>query len=179
MNILWFRQISKKDVSLVGGKNASLGEMYSKLGRKISIPDAFCLTSHAYWYFLKSNKIDKELRKLFKGFNASNIRSLQKTGKQARSLILNGVFPKDLKKDILRNYRKLCTKYSENSVAVRSSATAEDMADASFAGQMETFLNVNNEKDVLLCVKKCMASLFTDRAIAYREEKGFKHWQDN
>ncbi|MCK4781302.1 phosphoenolpyruvate synthase [Candidatus Parcubacteria bacterium] len=176
--ILWYKEISKKDVSLVGGKNASLGEMFSKLSKKdIRIPDGFVLTSQAYWYFLKQNKIDKKLKQIFKTFNPESIRSLQKTGEKARNLILKKEFPEDLEKEIIENYKKLSKQYKEKniSVAARSSATAEDLPSASFAGQHETELNVSGEKNLLKAIKKCMASLFTDRAIAYREEKGFEH----
>ncbi|MCD6500463.1 phosphoenolpyruvate synthase [bacterium] len=176
--ILWFREISSKDISLVGGKNASLGEMFSKLTKKgINVPDGFSLTSKAYWYFLKENKIDRKLKGIFKKFNLKSLKSLQEAGRVARNLILKADFPEDLKKAIIKNYKKLSRKYGENftDVAVRSSATAEDMKTASFAGQMETFLNIRGEEDLLKAIKKCMASLFTNRAIAYREEKGFSH----
>jgi pyruvate,water dikinase len=176
--ILWYKEVSKDDVALVGGKNASLGEMFSRLTKKgIRVPDGFVLTSHAYWYFLKENKIDKKLKEIFKKFNPKSIKSLKETGKAARQLILKAELPKDLKKEILKNYQKLSQKYNEKNtdVAVRSSATAEDMKDASFAGQMETYLNVSGKENLLKAAKKCIASLFTDRAIAYREEKGFIH----
>lgn len=173
--ILWFKEISIEDVPLVGGKNASLGEMFSKLTKKrINIPDGFALTATAYWHYLKENKIDEKLKELFGKYEKNNIKSLQKTGKQARSLILRTKFPQDLEKEIIRAYRILGKKYGQNpDVAVRSSATAEDLPSASFAGQHETFLNVRREKKLLTAVKKCFASLFNDRAIAYREEKGF------
>ena len=175
---LWLKDISKKDTPLVGGKNSSLGEMFSRLSKKgINIPDGFALTSKAYWYFLKENKIDKKLKDIFKKFNPKSLNSLKETGKSAREAILKSKFPKDLKEKVLKNYKKLSRKYSqeETDVAVRSSATAEDLKTASFAGQMETFLNVRGEKELLKAVKKCIASLFTDRAISYREEKGFNH----
>jgi len=177
-HILWFKQINSKDVALVGGKNASLGEMVGALTKEgINIPDGFALTSKAFWYFLKENKIDKELKNIFQKFNPKSLDSLIKTGKASRTLILKTELPDDLKKKIIRSYRKLCKKYKENNVdvAVRSSATAEDLATASFAGQMETFLNVKGEEQLLGSVKKCIASLFTDRSISYREEKGFDH----
>ena len=176
--ILWFKEITSKDVPLVGGKNASLGEMYTKLTEKgVNIPNGFALTSKAYWYFLRVNKIDKEIKKIFKKFKPESIKSLEETGGKARNLVLKAELPKDLKKEIIRNYRKLFQKYREKDVdvAVRSSATAEDLPSASFAGCHETYLNVNGEKELLRAVKKCIASLFTNRAIAYREEKGFNH----
>ena len=173
--ILWFNQISSKDVPLVGGKNASLGEMFSKLTKKgINVPDGFAISASAYWYFLKKNKILPKLKKIFGKLDVRNIKSLQETGKWARNLILNSEFPEDLKKEIIRNYRKLGKKYGENpDVAVRSSATAEDLPSASFAGAHETYLNVKGEEELLKAVKKCITSLFNDRAISYRDEKGF------
>jgi pyruvate,water dikinase len=176
--VLWFNEISKKDTPLVGGKNASLGEMYSNLTKKgINIPNGFALTSRAYRYFLKENGIDEGLKKVFKKFNPKSLESLKKTGKAAREMIIKSDFPKDLKDELLKNYRKLSANYHEKQtdVAVRSSATAEDLKTASFAGQMETFLNVKGEKELLKTIKNCLASLFTDRAISYREEKGFEH----
>lgn len=176
--ILWYKDISKKDSPLVGGKNASLGEMFSQLTKKgINIPDGFALTSKAYWYFLKENKIDKRLKEIFKKFNPKSLKSLKETGKASREVILKSKFPKDLRKEIIENYNKLSQKYGQKDtdVAIRSSATAEDLKTASFAGQMETYLNIRGEKELLKAVKKCIASLFTDRSISYREEKGFKH----
>ena len=176
--ILWLKQINSKDSSLVGGKNASLGEMVRNLSSQgINIPNGFVLTAKTFWYFLKKNKIDQELKDIFKDLNPESVKSIQKTGKRARDLILRADFPKDLKKKIIKSYKKLSKKYKEEntSVAVRSSATAEDLATASFAGQMETFLNVKEKEDLLKAIKKCMASLFTDRSISYREEKGFDH----
>jgi pyruvate,water dikinase len=175
---LWFNEISKEDVPLVGGKNASLGEMYSKLSQKgINIPNGFALTSNAFWYYLKFNKIDEKLKEIFENFDPKSINSLKETGKRARQLILKARFPLDLEKEIIENYKRLSKKYGQENVdvAVRSSATAEDLATASFAGQHETYINISGSKNLLLAVKKCFASLFTDRAIAYREEKGFEH----
>ncbi|MBU3918356.1 phosphoenolpyruvate synthase, partial [Patescibacteria group bacterium] len=176
--ILWFKNIKIEDVPFVGGKNASLGEMYRNLTAKdMNIPNGFALTSKAYFYFLKENGIDKELKALFKKFKPKSIDSLQETGKQARKLILDSEFPIELERKIRKNYKKLCTAYRTKDliVAVRSSATAEDLPTASFAGQQETYLNVSGEEEVLKASKKCIASLFTDRAIAYREGKGFDH----
>ncbi len=172
---LWFKNISYRDILLVGGKNASLGEMYSQLTKKgVNIPDGFAVTTKAYWRFLKVNKIDKTLKNIFRGFNVKNIKNLQVTGKKARSIILRAKFPKDLEKEIIKAYRNLEKKYGKNcEVAVRSSGVAEDMPEASFAGQFETFLNVKEENNLLEAVKKCFASSFNDRVIAYREEKGF------
>ena len=177
-NILWFKEISKEDIALVGGKNASLGEMYGKLTKKgVNIPDGFAITSKAYWKFLKENKIDKKLKEVFKNFNSRSLKSLRETGRKTRNLILKADFPEDLEKEILKAYQKLSKKYKgENiDVAVRSSATAEDLPTASFAGQFETFLNVTKEENLLRAIKKSIASLFNDRAIIYKEEKGFSH----
>jgi len=188
-HILWFKEINSKDVALVGGKNASLGEMVRNLSKQeVNIPDGFTLTAKAFWYFLEKNKIDKELKDIFQKFNPKSLNSLIKTGKASRTLILKTELPDDLKKKIIKSYRKLCKKYKQNNVdpvrsrtsngvdvAVRSSATAEDLATASFAGQHESYLNISGEENLLKAIKKCMASLFNDRAISYREEKGFDH----
>jgi len=116
-NILWLKEINLKDVPLVGGKNASLGEMYQELSKKgVNIPDGFALTTRAYWKFLKANKIDKKLKEIFKEFDSKSIKSLQEVGKKARDLILRGEFPKDLKGVILKTYRKLEKKYGKKEV---------------------------------------------------------------
>jgi pyruvate,water dikinase len=176
--ILWFEEISKEDVLLVGGKNASLGEMFSKLLKKgVKIPDGFAITAKAFRDYLKFNKSDEKLKEIFEKFKPNSIKSLKETGKAARQLILKGNFPPDLEREILKNYQKLSKIYSQKNidVAVRSSATAEDLLTASFAGQHESYINISGSKNLLLAVKNCFASLFTDRAIAYREEKGFNH----
>jgi len=173
--ILPFKEISSQDVPLVGGKNASLGEMLAQLTEKgINVPDGFALTTVAYWRYLKANGIDERLKEIFKNFNPKKIESLQKVGKAARTLILQGTVPPDLKEEIIKAYRELGQKYGPNpTVAVRTSGVAEDTATASFAGQFETYLNVTGEEKLLEAVKKSIASTFTDRAIAYREEKVF------
>ncbi|KPJ56938.1 phosphoenolpyruvate synthase [Parcubacteria bacterium DG_74_2] len=176
--IIWYKDISFKKLPLVGGKNASLGEMIRELSKKgIRIPDGFALTTKAYQYFLKENKIDRKLKKVFKKFNPKSIRSLQETGKKARNLILRSKFPPNLKKEIIETYKKLSKKYNQKNVdvAVRSSGVAEDAPTMSFAGQFETFLNTSGEKDLLKALKKCFASTFNDRVIAYREEKKVPH----
>jgi pyruvate,water dikinase len=176
--ILWFKEISKEDVPLVGGKNASLGEMFSKLSRKgVQVPNGFAITADAFRYYLSYNKIDEKLKEIFENFDPKSIKSLKETGEKSRNLILKGKFPPDLEKEILENYQKLSKFYGQKNVdvAVRSSATAEDLATASFAGQHESYINISGNENVLRAVKKCFASLFTDRAIAYREEKGFEH----
>ena len=171
-HILWFKDINFKDVPLVGGKNASLGEMYTSFSKKgINVPNGFALTTKAYWYILKENNLVDKLKQVFKGLDSKNMKSLQKTGKNARQLILNVKIPKDLEEEIIKAYGKL----GNVDVAVRSSGVGEDAADASFAGQFETFLNVKGKQELLKTVKKCLASTFNDRVIAYRDEKKVDH----
>ena len=195
--ILWFSEISKKDVVLVGGKNASLGEMFNHFAelktknekrkikkenlqstiynlQSINVPNGFALTSEAYWRFLEFNKLDEKLKKVFEKFNPKSIRSLQEAGKTARNLILKAEFPEYLKEEIFKAYKILSQKYGgkNTSVAVRSSGVAEDAPTMSFAGMFETFLNVSGEENLLKAIKKCLASSFGDRVISYREEKG-------
>lgn len=177
-NILWFKDISIGDVALVGGKNASLGEMYSNLTKKgINVPNGFAVTASAYWQFLRSANLEKKIKQEIKDLDVANIKELARTGKKVREMILKANFPKVLEKEIAQAYKKLSSfeKHKNIAVAVRSSATAEDLPDASFAGQQETFLNIKGEKDLLVAIKKCVASLFTNRAISYREAKGFDH----
>lgn len=173
---MFFSEINKGDVPIVGGKNASLGEMYSNLTSKgINIPNGFATTADAYRYFLDYNGIDKKIAKIFSEVDLNELEDVQKAGKLSRDLTMKGKFPEDLKKEIIEAYEKLCEEYGENTdVAVRSSATAEDLPDASFAGQHESYLNIKGNGDVLEAVKSCYASLFTDRAITYRRDKGFE-----
>lgn len=176
--VTWFKDISIKDIPLVGGKNASLGEMYSKLKTKgIVVPNGFAVTANAYWYFLRGHGLDKKIKQVLRDLDVADVRNLSQIGKKIRELILAAEFPADLQKEITGAYKKLSAelKLKNVSTAVRSSATAEDLPDASFAGQQETYLNVVGEKNLLEAVKKCVASLFTDRAISYRETKGFDH----
>ena len=178
--IKFFNQLTIKDVPQVGGKNASLGEMYRKLAKKgILIPNGFATTSKAYNYFLESAGAKKEIKKILKGLNTHNVADLMKRGAQVRKLILSISFPKDFEKEIIKAYKKLSNQYGTKKldVAIRSSATAEDLPDASFAGQQETYLNIRGEKQLLLAIKKCIASLFTNRAISYRADKGFDHFK--
>ena len=175
----FFDELGIKDVPEVGGKNASLGEMYSHLVKKgLRVPNGFATTASAYNYFLESTGLRKKIQKILKGLDTKNVKDLMKRGAEIRKLILASELPKDFSKAILEAYRKLSTTYKMKNVdvAVRSSATAEDLPDASFAGQQETYLNVLGEKDLLLAVKKCIASLFTDRAISYRVDKKFDHF---
>ena len=176
--VLWFKELGIKDVPLVGGKNASLGEMYQKLtSKKVRIPNGFAITAHAYHHFLDKAGIKDEIKKVLKGLNPQDIGDLQEKGLKARQTILNAHFPEDLNEVIIKSYRQMEKMYGKNcDTAIRSSATAEDLPDASFAGQQETFLNIRGDHDVLEACKKCFASLFTDRAIAYREEKNYDHF---
>ncbi len=172
-HILWFKEISSKDVGLVGGKNASLGEMFSRLTKKgVNVPNGFALTTNFYWEFLKANNLDKRLKEFFKKLNPKSIKSIQETGKKCREAIAREKFTDHLKQEVLKAYFKLSLKYGDNTdVAVRTSGVAEDRPSASFAGQFETYLNISGEKELLKAVKKSIISTFTDRAIAYREEK--------
>lgn len=177
-NVLLFSDIHIQDIPLVGGKTASLGEMYNKLTEKgIRVPNGFAITAHAYWEFLRGTGLDKKIKQEMKALDITDVRVLRRVGKAVRTLILQSDLPKNLEKDIGAAYTALTRERKEThtAVAVRSSATAEDLPDASFAGQQETYLNVRGEKELLLAVKKCIASLFTDRAISYRETKGFDH----
>jgi pyruvate,water dikinase len=176
--ILWFKELGIKDVPLVGGKNASLGEMYQKLTKKrVKIPNGFAVTAFAYHDFTEKAGIKDDIRRILKGLDPHDIRDLQEKGHKVRQTILNAEFPEELNKAIIDAYRKMERLYGKHcDTAVRSSATAEDLPDASFAGQQETFLNVRGDHELLEACKKCFASLFTDRAIAYREEKGYDHF---
>ena len=177
--IIFFDKLSVKDISLVGGKNASLGEMTCNLKKKgINVPEGFATTSVAYWDFLEKNHLKEKICFVLSDYKKKKI-SLQKAGEKIRFLFLKTSFSLQLEKEIKRGYKNLCRRYKAHNidVAVRSSATAEDLPEASFAGQQESFLNIRGEKALLLSCKKCYASLFTDRAISYREEKGFDHLQ--
>ncbi|MFH1181705.1 MAG: phosphoenolpyruvate synthase [Candidatus Woesearchaeota archaeon] len=178
--ILWFNQLGIKDVPIAGGKNASLGEMYRELSKNgVPIPNGFATTAHAYRLFIEKAGIKEEMRKALKGLNIHNYGELAAAGSRIRKLILNSEFPEQLNKEILKHYKKLSQQYNNENVdvAVRSSATAEDLPNASFAGQQETYLNVKGEKQLLRACKKCISSLFTNRAIAYRAEKHFDHFE--
>jgi pyruvate, water dikinase len=176
-SVLWFEDFGIADVPIVGGKNASLGEMIRHLIRKgIRIPNGFATTAQAYRRFLEFNGLDAKLRKLFTGLSVEDLNQLRQVGSQARALILEASFPEDLDRAIRDGYARLCDQYGSNTdVAIRSSATAEDLPDASFAGQHETYLNVQGVSAVLEACKKCFASIFTDRAFYYRQTHGFDH----
>ncbi|MFH1427577.1 MAG: phosphoenolpyruvate synthase [Patescibacteria group bacterium] len=186
--IKFFNQLGIKDVPRVGGKNASLGEMYRRLAKDgIRVPNGFATTAEAYNIFLDGTGVKKEIKKILKGLNTHNVTDLMRRGAIIRKTIITAQFPEDFKKEIITAYNKLSEQYSPSltrrgvggglDVAVRSSATAEDLPDASFAGQQETYLNIRGEKELLLAVKKCVASLFTNRAISYRTDKGFNHFK--
>ena len=181
MYVLWFDQLNNDDVQYVGGKNASLGEMYSNLTSKgIRIPNGFALTAHAYRYFLEKAGIRDRIKQILSDLDTSDMKNLSERGHKVRETILTAEFPQELKTAILSAYRDLCGAYNsdrrDTDVAVRSSATAEDLPDASFAGQQESYLNIHGDSQVLEAVKKCIASLFTNRAISYRVDKHFDHF---
>ncbi|TDN89092.1 phosphoenolpyruvate synthase [Salegentibacter sp. 24] len=172
-----FRELSMKDLAEVGGKNASLGEMYNELSSEgVLVPDGFATTSQAFWTFIKSNDIEEKIKDLLKKLNRDNFENLTSIGAQARELILSGTLSDDFTQAITAAYQELGND-KDIPVAVRSSATAEDLPSASFAGQHDTFLNIKGTKALLSAVKNCFASLYTNRAIKYREDKGFSHHQ--
>ena len=198
--VLWFEEVGIADIPFVGGKNASLGEMIQQLTPKgVNVPAGFATTAYAYRYFVEQAGLQEKLRQLFSDLDIEDLSNLRQHGKQARALILNTPFPTELELAITQAYIKLCDRHngttdfcdrlpeadqeeckrysSYTDVAVRSSATAEDLPDASFAGQQETYLNVHGLKGVLDACHKCFASLFTDRAISYRTIKGFDHFE--
>ena len=174
--IRWFHELTIADVPQVGGKNASLGEMVRELTPKgIQIPNGFAITAQAYRAFLQYNELENEIGQLLQGLDIHNVDELLQRTAEIRRLILTGDFPDDLRTEILTCYQELSQQYGARTtdVAVRSSATAEDLPTASFAGQQETYLNVRGEALVLESVKKCFASLFTPRATSYRADMGF------
>jgi len=174
--MLWFDEIGKEDVPLVGGKSASLGEMTSKT--KVPVPYGFALTAGAYRLFLRKNGLDKRIADALKLLKDPNdTLTLQKVGAEIRKMISSAPMPKELEKVIVDAYHELASreKVKNPFVAIRSSATAEDLPDASFAGQQETYLNISGASNVVEKVRECFASLFTDRAIFYRVQKGFDH----
>ncbi|MEH2192445.1 MAG: phosphoenolpyruvate synthase [Nostoc sp.] len=176
--ILWFDEVGIADIPLVGGKNASLGEMIQQLTPKgINVPNGFATTAYAYRHFIQSAGLEAKLRKLFADLDVEDVKNLRERGKKARSLLIHTPFSVELREAIATAYQSLCERYhAETDVAVRSSATAEDLPDASFAGQQETYLNVVGVEGVLAACHKCFASIFTDRAISYRHTKGFDHF---
>jgi len=179
--IKYFEDININDVPTVGGKNASLGEMIQQLTPQgIKIPTGFAITADAYWHYLEENHFVEKIKNIMANLSdAHNVKNLQKVGSEIRKLIVSGTVPEDLEKEIITAYYNLSQRYGvkDIDVAVRSSATAEDLPNASFAGQQDTFLNVSGEKELLQACKKSIASLFNDRAIVYRVEQGFDHFK--
>jgi len=177
-NILWFSEIGINDIPFVGGKGASLGEMAKN---NFPIPPGFCVTAQAYFRFIKEKKLMDIIVNKIDSINVENTDELTKVSKEVRELIENTRMPEELRREIIGNYRKLgekkiafITSNEAEFVAVRSSATAEDLPEASFAGQQETYLNIKGEENVVLAVQKCWASLFTARAVYYRKKNGFR-----
>jgi pyruvate,water dikinase len=176
--ILWFEELGIGDIPLVGGKNASLGEMYANLsGKGVPIPNGFAITATAYRHLLKQTNAQDTIRDILAGLDTSDMDNLSERGSRIRNLIRGLAFPEDLRQAIVTAYRRLEAEYGRNcDVAVRSSATAEDLPDASFAGQQETYLNIRGPEDLIEACQRCFASLFTNRAISYRVDKGFDHF---
>lgn len=179
VNVIRFEELRRKDVALVGGKNSSLGEMVQELsGAGIAVPPGFATTSDAYRAFIAANNLNDRIAAAVADWDSGK-RTLQETGAKVRAMIAEGDWPEDIRDDIVHAYHKLSADAGQDtlSVAVRSSATAEDLPDASFAGQQETFLNIVGEAQLLEACRRCYASLFTDRAISYRKYQGFDHNQ--
>lgn len=172
-----FSDLGIKDIPLVGGKNASLGEMYSALSDQgVNIPNGFATTAEAYQHFIEHNQLESRIRNALDNLDTRDTRALAETGARIRSWIVHSKLPDDFVAEILQAYHELEDEYGENTdVAVRSSATAEDLPGASFAGQQETYLNIRGDQYLLTTCRQVFASLFTDRAISYRVDKGFTH----
>ena len=175
--VKWFEELRIGDVPSVGGKNASLGEMIHTLGHKgVRVPSGFAITAYAYKYMIEKAGIDIKIKEILADLNTHDVTNIAERGKKIRELIKSTPIPPELEEDIRRHYREMEFRYGEDvDVAVRSSATAEDLPDASFAGQQETYLNVRGEDELIAKVRDCFASLFTNRAISYRVDKGFDH----
>ncbi len=173
--ILWFDDIGIEDVPMVGGKNASLGEMYQKLTSKgVAVPHGFAITAYAYRYLLEKAGIEAAIRDVLSDLDTHDMKNLAERGEKVRNIIRTADFPDDLRQEIIAAYKKMEAEYGPSvDVAVRSSATAEDLPDASFAGQQETYLNIHGYDNLIQNCRKCFASLFTNRAISYRHDKGF------
>jgi pyruvate,water dikinase len=175
--IRWFREIGIGDVPLVGGKNASLGELLRELTpQQIRVPNGFAVTAEGYWHFLRDGGLSQTIRDILADLNTRDLANLAERGRRVREAILATPLPTDLRQEITEAYATLCAEYGPAvDVAVRSSATAEDLPTASFAGQQESFLNIRGERALLDACRHCLASLFTDRSISYRVDKGFDH----
>ncbi|MBK9419919.1 MAG: phosphoenolpyruvate synthase [Flavobacteriales bacterium] len=176
----WLHEVELSDIPTVGGKNASLGEMIQNLGKLgVQVPGGFVVTVASYEAFIAHNVLDQKIRDIVSGLDVDDVENIRRTGLAVRTLIKNGKFPEEIWKGIMARYDEMSQKYGQEAtdVAVRSSATAEDLPDASFAGQQETFLNIRGHQDLIAAVRNCFASLFTDRAIVYRESLGYDHFQ--
>jgi pyruvate,water dikinase len=174
-HVIWFEQLGRNDVARVGGKNASLGEMVRNLDQKVvRVPPGFATTADAYWQYVEANGLTRTIVDSLAALEAGHA-PLAEVGATIRREFLRGTWPKEIAAAIQSAYRELCrrTGTADADVAVRSSATAEDLPDASFAGQQETYLNIRGEEALLDACRRCYASLFTDRAISYRKAKGF------
>ena len=173
-----FKELSLSDVPSVGGKNASLGEMYQQLtGKGIKVPNGFATTAEAYWYYLEHNGLKEKISALLDQLNINDVKALARTGHEIRHMIAFASMPEDFEQEIIAAYEQLSAESGQQNmaVAVRSSATAEDLPDASFAGQQETYLNITGAANLIESIKRVFASLFTNRAISYRVDKGFDH----
>jgi pyruvate,water dikinase len=188
--ILWYDEIGKDDIPLVGGKNANLGELYQVLTKsqndifpseKIRVPFGFSVTAYAYRYFIEKNNLESKIREALDGLDTQNIKQLEEVGNTIRFLISSAPFPEALEAEITQTFKTLAEKMEQDisvlDVAVRSSATAEDLPDASFAGQQESFLNIKGVHQLLEAIKKAFASLFTNRAISYRVDQNYDHFK--
>lgn len=175
--IKFFSEINNSDINLVGGKNASLGEMYQNLSHLgVKVPNGFAITSKAYWYLLENANLTDKIKNLL-DIDITNIDLFKENSKKIRELIINAPFPNDLRDEIIKAYKILESEYGDNmEVAIRSSATAEDLPTASFAGQQDSYLNIK-EDNLIEFVTKCFASLFNERAISYRSSRGFEHFK--
>lgn len=174
------KEIGIEDLHRVGGKNASLGEMIQNLtAQKIKVPNGFAVTVDAFDVFIHENQLKKKIEETLTGLDTTDIIQLRKTGSQIRKMISNGKFPVSVEKAILESYYSLSEGYGQEAtdIAVRSSATAEDLPDASFAGQQSTYLNIRGGEMLLTAIRSCFASLYTDRAISYRSSRGFDHFK--
>jgi pyruvate,water dikinase len=176
--VLWFNEVGIVDIPLVGGKNASLGEMIQQLVSKgVNIPIGFAITAYAYRCFIQKAGLEEKLRLVFSDLDVEDVNNLRERGKKARSLLMDTPFPAELRDAVANAYRQMCDRYGDDTdVAVRSSATAEDLPDASFAGQQDTYLHIQGISAVLEASHRCFASLFTDRAISYRHARNFDHF---
>jgi len=177
--VRWFNELTIDDVPLVGGKNASLGEMYRELtSQGINIPNGFAVTAEGYRYMLDQANAWEPLHQALDELNPDDVADLARRARKAREIIYAAPLPKDLESQILQAFTQLQKEYGDDvSVAVRSSATAEDLPTASFAGQQDTYLNIRGNQALLDACKRCFASLFTDRAIHYRIDQGFDHFK--